>query len=375
MPNRTERYTHYFQVLIDELREQHNFTNACRAMEGQNYYSFASGSTGIKYTAGFNMPQTVYVRLRIDFGDREENESFFDVLKERESEINAQFDVPLHWERRDDVQKCQINVYREGTIDSDPSALEVFRAWHIENLLKFKAVFTPEIELAREKLKSQLIAEMIWHRYRLACKTLVNSSEVEQCIRASEILNELNEWKRCENAFFNLTHLDEPDINSAGDFKQLNEVQQYLSAFKALSTSGEAKRCLQLIEPFGKLDPETKRLLNSGEFYVLSPEDQISTLGDWFFHCDALMSFQNSEKYEHYSKKYPDVHVPLNILRAGNKIGVIHKNFVEWKLVAGLLTVICESDEGQDLGKIIHIVLQFIMEIPGKEYLSTVFLP
>ena len=87
------------------------------------------------------------------------------------------------------------------------------------------------------------------------------------------------------------------------------------------------------------------------------------------------MSFQNSEKCEHYRKKYPDVDVPLKISRAYLKIGVIHKKFVEWKLVAGLLTVICESNEGQDLSEIIHIVLQLIMEIPGKEYLSTVFLP
>ncbi|MCY3722584.1 MAG: DUF4268 domain-containing protein [Candidatus Poribacteria bacterium] len=150
-----DKYTAYFQELIDQLREQHNFTRARRASKGQGYYSFASGATGIKYTAGFNKPQIVYVRLRIDFGDREENKSFFDILKERESLINAQFDVPLSWERRDDVLKCQINVNREGTIDSDPSALEAFRAWHIENLLKFKAVFTPEIQRARETLKSQ----------------------------------------------------------------------------------------------------------------------------------------------------------------------------------------------------------------------------
>ena len=150
-----EKYTAYFQELIDQLREQHNFTKARRAGAGQNYYSFASGSTGIKYTAGFNMPQTVYVRLRIDFGDREKNKGFFDVLKEREAEIRDQFDVPLSWERRDDALKCQINVYREGSIDSDARALEAFRAWHIENLLKFKAVFTPEIQRAREILKSQ----------------------------------------------------------------------------------------------------------------------------------------------------------------------------------------------------------------------------
>ena len=76
-------------------------------------------------------------------------------LKEREAEINAQFDVPLCWKRRDDILRCHIDVYREGTIDSDGSVLEAFRTWHIENLLKFKAVFTPEIEMAREILKSQ----------------------------------------------------------------------------------------------------------------------------------------------------------------------------------------------------------------------------
>ena len=152
---RKEKYTAYFQELIDQLRKQHNFTKARRAMKGQNYYPFASGATGIKYVAGFNKQQTVYMILRINFGDREKNKRFFDVLKEREAEITAQFDVPLYWDRRDDVLRCHIYVDREGTIDSDASALETFRAWHIENLLKFKAVFTPEIEMARATLKSQ----------------------------------------------------------------------------------------------------------------------------------------------------------------------------------------------------------------------------
>ena len=154
---RKEQYTAYFQELIDQLREQHNFTKALCAMKGQNYYAFASGFTGINYVAGFNNQQTVYVRLRINFRNREKNTSFFDILKEREAEINAQFDVRLCWERRDNdnVLRCHIDAYREGTIDSDASALEAFRAWHIENLLKFKMVFTAEIERARETLKSQ----------------------------------------------------------------------------------------------------------------------------------------------------------------------------------------------------------------------------
>ena len=76
----------------------------------------------------------------------------FDILKERESEINARFDVPLHWERRDAFRTSRIYIAREGTIESNASELEAFRAWHVENLLKFKEVFTPEIQRALEKL-------------------------------------------------------------------------------------------------------------------------------------------------------------------------------------------------------------------------------
>ena len=49
MPNRRDKYTLYFQALIDELREQYNFTRARRPGEGKPYDAFASGTTGIKY--------------------------------------------------------------------------------------------------------------------------------------------------------------------------------------------------------------------------------------------------------------------------------------------------------------------------------------
>ena len=157
---RRERYTAYFQALIDEMREQHNFTMARRAIEGQNYYLFASGTTGIKYGAKFTNAGTVkygakftnagtvWTYLWICFGDYETTKNFFDALKERESEINTRFDVPLYWSRRDDIITSRIYIERDGSIESNESELEAFRAWHVENLLKFKEVFTPEIQLA-----------------------------------------------------------------------------------------------------------------------------------------------------------------------------------------------------------------------------------
>ena len=62
--------------------------------------------------------------------------------------------MPLYWSRRDDIGASRIYIERDGNIDANESELEAFRAWHVENLLKFKEVFTPEIQLALEKLKS-----------------------------------------------------------------------------------------------------------------------------------------------------------------------------------------------------------------------------
>ena len=146
-----ERYRSYFQRLIDELREQHGFTNA-RVPQPENFYYFSSGVRGIFYETTFARNHKVYASLYIDFRDYAENKNFFDLLKERESEITAQFDIPLNWERRDDTRYSAIRLIRDGNINANESELEVIRTWHIAYLLKLKEVFTPEIELAREKL-------------------------------------------------------------------------------------------------------------------------------------------------------------------------------------------------------------------------------
>ena len=148
---RGEKYQKYFQELLDELREQHNFTTA-RKVQSRCFHTFASGFTGIKYVAGFNKAETVYTELLIKFGDYKTTKNFFDTLKESESEINAKFDAPLYWNRRDDILTSLVYIDRNGNIETSASELEAFRTWHIENLLKFQAVFTPEIQRARRKL-------------------------------------------------------------------------------------------------------------------------------------------------------------------------------------------------------------------------------
>ena len=151
-----EKYTHYFQALIDELSEQHNFQNTHR-VQGRHFHQFYSDTTGIYYVAGFyGKGRQAFTVLGIYANDREKNKAIFDTLEERKSEIEARFGMQLEWHRRDDIARSYIGLWREGDIDSDMRTLADIRAWHVENLLKLKAVFTPdEIQRVRETLRSR----------------------------------------------------------------------------------------------------------------------------------------------------------------------------------------------------------------------------
>lgn len=140
-----EKYRAYYQALIDELRENHKFTGA-RIGQPQNWYSFSSGIQGVLYSAVFAQGGKARAEIYIDQGDQEKNKMLFDALKEREDEITANYGSVLEWERLDDKRASRIAIYREGMIESSDSELEEIRKWHIDNLLKIKKVFTPQVQ-------------------------------------------------------------------------------------------------------------------------------------------------------------------------------------------------------------------------------------
>lgn len=161
MTNRTEQYTLYFESLIDELWEQHNFPNT-HLVDGRHFHQFHSGTTGIYYVSGFRRGRSLsglydqgkqaYTMLGLWSNNRERNKAIFDALEERKSEIEARFGEELGWYRREDITRSYIGLLREGDIDSDEPPLEDIKKWHIENLLKLKYVFTPEIQRALDRL-------------------------------------------------------------------------------------------------------------------------------------------------------------------------------------------------------------------------------
>ena len=67
-------YQKFYQGLMDDLRDKHNFTNA-RAAQPQNWYSFSSGKPGITYTTTFASGNRLRAELYIDVGDTVEKQS------------------------------------------------------------------------------------------------------------------------------------------------------------------------------------------------------------------------------------------------------------------------------------------------------------
>ena len=157
------QYQTYFEALINEMCQEHYFSRVRRVRD--TLCCFSSDAPGFWYYAQFQPRHgRVNTGLEIVFRQKEKNESFFDVLREREAEINVHFTDRVYWLRYDgknEVEKvgCSIGVRRDGHIASDAAGLAAIKAWHIEHLLKCKAVFTPEIRRVHETLRFRGLAD------------------------------------------------------------------------------------------------------------------------------------------------------------------------------------------------------------------------
>ena len=149
---REEKYKNYFQTLIDELREKHKFTGA-RAGQSSNWYEFSAGIRGVRYGVQFTRGDKVLTCVKIYEEVQSNRLDLFDALEKRKEKIESDFGSPLEWNRLEKQQRSRIAVSCDGDIELSDSELGEIREWHIENLLKLKKVFQPEIEKVLETLE------------------------------------------------------------------------------------------------------------------------------------------------------------------------------------------------------------------------------
>ncbi|MEO6954928.1 MAG: DUF4268 domain-containing protein [Polyangia bacterium] len=138
-------YQTFFQLLIDDLREKHQFTNA-RAAQPQSWYSFTSGVPGFNYSFNFLSAGRIRVELYIDHRDQATNKALFDRLAIEREAIDIEFGVPLTWERLDEKQASRVAFYSIGSITDATEKLAEHLRWAVDRLLRFKAVFAGKLK-------------------------------------------------------------------------------------------------------------------------------------------------------------------------------------------------------------------------------------
>ena len=135
-------YQEFFQRLLDDLRENHRFTNA-RVGQPQNWYSFTSGTGGFSYGMSFAAGNRVRAELYIDTGVETYNKFAIDYLRDRRDELEEAFGERLEWEPLEGRRACRIATYCSGSIEDSTEVRERHLRWAVDHLLLFKKVFGP----------------------------------------------------------------------------------------------------------------------------------------------------------------------------------------------------------------------------------------
>lgn len=144
LSERRRRYRYFFQMLVDELRDKHEFTRSTKG-QAQNWMRFGSGFAGMPYSTSFAWEGHAKVELSFDKGEKSTNEEIYDSLLERKDAIETELGEQMVWNRMDHAKACSVGVRRDGSIENDDEALSEIRQWMIETLLKFNRVFRPHL--------------------------------------------------------------------------------------------------------------------------------------------------------------------------------------------------------------------------------------
>jgi hypothetical protein len=155
---KAEAYQEFFQLLVDELRDQHKFTNAKRA-QFRHFYTFSSGISGISYSAAFASGERMRAEVYIDFRQPDQNKALFDWMLARKNEIE-QTTGQLEWERLDHKRASRISLVRYQTsVEDAVNHSAEMRSWLVQALLTMKATFGPLLTAAMKEIPAQLPLE------------------------------------------------------------------------------------------------------------------------------------------------------------------------------------------------------------------------
>jgi hypothetical protein len=150
-------YKHFFDRLIDELRDKYEFTNA-KGGAPKNWHTFGAGISGFTYAAVFASGGRIRVEVYIDLGKRASNVAALEVLQAQGPALSKAFAEALQWELLKGKQACRIAVYRSGTIEDKAEFLEEYHRWMVQRLLLFREVFGARLAAVAQEAEKRAIS-------------------------------------------------------------------------------------------------------------------------------------------------------------------------------------------------------------------------
>ena len=153
MPLEKRRHHYFFQPLLAKLRAD-DFADS-----DQQYYDHTGRffpsrvNKDFGYAAYFyrvNRVNSALVTFHIPTENKELDKQLFDKLKADREQIEASVDAgpdpDWRWNRHDSNFYSTISVRRDGSVSDPPDKLEETRAWMLDLVPKFKAVFDPRLK-------------------------------------------------------------------------------------------------------------------------------------------------------------------------------------------------------------------------------------
>lgn len=135
---RQQYYHEFFTKFLNALKQKYPTITNAKSVGYDDWFSFGSGKSGVKYIIGFRGKNRFGCYLYMDTTDKELNKTRFDDIYEYKDEISRELGE-LSWERLDEKKACRIAAYIKAT--DDDAMLE----WGINALVTFKNVFSKYI--------------------------------------------------------------------------------------------------------------------------------------------------------------------------------------------------------------------------------------
>ena len=150
LTERQQQYVEFWRPLLENLNAEHGWN--VRTHNRDSWFEVRSEVRHFRRTMRFANNRKAQVQIRIDSGDKDWNETAFDLLERRRDDIEAEMGEEMVWDRNERARVSHISVERDGTINDSEEDLKEIRRWMISNVEKITDVLLPHMKEVSDEM-------------------------------------------------------------------------------------------------------------------------------------------------------------------------------------------------------------------------------